>query len=76
MSEERNQIREEQPSALADLAPFANWEAQLQVRENERLARRIAPLKAEIERLQTNISEISSRLTEQESVTTEQDVSG
>jgi len=78
VSEERNQIREEQSSALADpatFADFANWEAQLQVRENELLARRIAPLKAEIERLQTNISEISSRLTEQESDITEQDTS-
>ena len=76
VSEERNQIREEQSSALVDLAAFANWEAQLQVRENDRLARRIAPLKTEIERLQTNISEISSRLAEQESVTDEQEASG
>ena len=73
MSEERNQIRQELSSDLADLP---NWEAQLQARENELLARRIAPLKAEIERLQTNISEISSRLTEQDSATTERDSSG
>jgi hypothetical protein len=49
------------------MANFANWESQLQARVNETLARRIASLKTEIERLQGTVSEISSRLAEQDS---------
>ncbi|MGE0129375.1 MAG: hypothetical protein AB7U82_14960 [Blastocatellales bacterium] len=70
MSEERNQTRQKQSSDLA------SWETQLQSRANELLAQRIAPFKAEIERLQTNISEISSRLAQQESGVVEQDSAG
>src|SRR5262245_40362317 len=55
---------------------FDNWESQLQARANEMLARRIAPLKAEIERLQGAISEIGSRLTEQEGAITSDESSG
>lgn len=65
MSEERNQIREERSSIMAN---FANWESQLQARANEMLARRTRALKAEIERLQEAISEIGSRLAEQDGV--------
>jgi hypothetical protein len=73
VSEERNQIRDEQSPEMAD---FANWENQLQARANEMLARRIAPLKAEIERLQGAISEIGSRLAEQDSRITGDESSG
>ncbi|HKQ93669.1 MAG TPA: hypothetical protein VJZ77_23620 [Blastocatellia bacterium] len=55
---------------------FENWESQLQGRANEMLARRIAPLKAEIERLQGAISEIGSRLTGQDGVITVDESSG
>jgi hypothetical protein len=55
---------------------FENWESQLQARANEMLARRIAPLKAEIERLQGAISEIGSRLTGQDGVITVDESSG
>jgi hypothetical protein len=55
---------------------FENWESQLQARANEMLARRIAPLKAEIERLQGAISEIGSRLTGQEGDITVDESSG
>jgi hypothetical protein len=58
------------------MADFANWENQLQARANEMLARRIAPLKTEIERLQGAISEIGSRLTEQDSRITGDESSG
>src|SRR5262245_15937427 len=58
------------------MANFANWESQLQARANEMLAQRIAPLKAEIERLQGAVSEIGSRLAEQESVITGEESSG
>jgi hypothetical protein len=50
------------------MANFANWESQLQARANEMLSRRIASLKAEIDRLQGTVSDIGSRLAEQESV--------
>lgn len=73
MSEERNQIREERSP---DMANFANWENQLQARANEMLARRIAPLKTEIDRLQGAISEIGSRLAEQNNVITGDESSG
>jgi len=73
VSEERNQIREEQSPDMAD---FANWESQLQARANEMLARRITPLKTEIERLQGAISEIGSRLAEQDSAITGDESSG
>jgi hypothetical protein len=73
VSEERNQIREEQSPDMAD---FANWENQLQARANEILARRIAPLKTEIERLQGAISEIGSRLAEQDGRITGDESSG
>ena len=73
MSEERNPIREEQSP---DMANFANWESQLQARVNETLARRIASLKTEIERLQGTVSEISSRLAEQDSGITGDESSG
>ena len=68
MSEERNQIQQEQSSTQAS---FANFETQVLARANELLAQRVAPLKAEIERLQTNIAEIGSRLNEQEGAMTE-----
>jgi len=55
---------------------FENWESQLQARANELLARRIAPLKAEVERLQGAISEIGSRLTGQDSAITGEESSG
>ena len=55
---------------------FENWESQLQARANEMLARRIAPLKAEIERLQGAISEIGSRLTGQDGAITGDESSG
>jgi hypothetical protein len=55
---------------------FENWESQLQARANEILARRIAPLKAEIERLQGAISEIGSRLTGQDGAITGDESSG
>jgi hypothetical protein len=55
---------------------FENWESQLQARANEMLARRIAPLKAEIERLQGAISEIGSRLTGPEGAITGEESSG
>jgi hypothetical protein len=58
------------------MAKFANWESQLQARVNETLARRIASLKTEIERLQGTVSEISSRLAEQDSVITGDESSG
>src|SRR5262249_25566105 len=58
------------------MANFANWESQLQARANEMLARRIAPLKTEIDRLQGAISEIGSRLAEQDSVITGAESSG
>src|SRR5262245_47970510 len=58
------------------MANFANWESQLQARANEMLARRIAPLKTEIERLQGAISEIGSRLAEQDSPITGDESSG
>src|SRR5262245_8532407 len=58
------------------MADFANWESQLQARANEMLARRIAPLKTEIERLQGAISEIGSRLAEQDSAITGDESSG
>src|SRR5262245_60039842 len=58
------------------MADIANWESQLQARANEILARRIAPLKAEIERLQGAISEIGSRLAEQDSPITGDESSG
>src|SRR5262247_2830793 len=58
------------------MADIANWESQLQARANEILARRIAPLKAEIERLQGAISEIGSRLAEQDSRITGDESSG
>jgi hypothetical protein len=58
------------------MANFANWESQLQARADEMLARRIAPLKAEIERLQGAISEIGSRLAEQDSGITGDESSG
>jgi hypothetical protein len=73
VSEERNQIQEEQSPNMAN---FENWESQLQARANEMLARRIAPLKAEIERLQGAISEIGSRLAEQDSRITGDESSG
>ena len=73
MSEERNQIREEQSPNMAN---FANWESQLQARANEMLERRIAPLKTEIDRLQGAVSEISSRLAEQDSGITGAESSG
>ncbi len=72
MSEERNQNQQEQSSSLAN---FANWEAQIRDRANELISQRVAPLKAEIERLQTIISELSSRLTEQESVISDEESS-
>jgi hypothetical protein len=66
VSEEKNQTPPEQSS----------WEAQLQARTNELLAQRVGSLRAEIERLQSNISEISSRLLEQtQTETTEQETS-
>jgi polyhydroxyalkanoate synthesis regulator phasin len=55
---------------------FENWESQLQARANEMFARRIAPLKAEIERLQGAISEIGSRLTGQDGGITGEESSG
>jgi hypothetical protein len=55
---------------------FENWESQLQARANEMLARRIAPLQAEVERLQGAISEIGSRLTGQDSAITGDESSG
>jgi hypothetical protein len=58
------------------MANFANWESQLQARANEMLARRIAPLKTEIDRLQGAISEIGSHLAEQDSVITSDESSG
>jgi hypothetical protein len=58
------------------MADIANWESQLQARANEMLARRIAPLKTEIERLQGAISEIGSRLAEQDSPITGDESSG
>jgi hypothetical protein len=67
VSEERNQIQEERSPNMGN---FENWESQLQARANEMLARRIAPLKAEIERLQGAISEIGSRLTGQDGAIT------
>ena len=73
MSEEKNQILQEQSSTQAS---FANFEAQVLARANELLAQRVAPLKAEIERLQTNITEISSRLSEQEGALDEVESSG
>jgi tellurite resistance protein len=73
VSEERNQIREEQSPTMANLA---NWESHLQARANDMLARRIAPLKADIEHLQGVISEISSRLAEQDSFITGEESSG
>jgi len=73
VSEERNQTHQEQSFNSAGLA---GWEVQLQARANELLAQRIAPFKAEIERLQANVSELSSRLVEQEGATNEQDTSG
>ena len=72
VSEERNQIQQEQSSNQAN---FANWEAQIRDRANELISQRVAPLKAEIERLQINVSELSSRLTEQESVISERESS-
>src|SRR5262249_35812616 len=72
VSGERNQIREEgSPSMRA----FENWESQLQARAGEMLARRIAPLKAEIERVQGAISELGSRLAEQDRVVTDSESS-
>ncbi len=79
MSEERNQNLEEQPLNAANETNASNpaiWETQLRDRANVLLAQRIAPLKAEIERLQINISEISSRLNDQESGISEQESSG
>ncbi|HMB29911.1 MAG TPA: hypothetical protein VKS99_17505, partial [Blastocatellia bacterium] len=73
MSEERNQLREERSP---DMANFANWESQLQARANEMLARRIAPLKTEIDRLQEAVSEIGSRLARQDSGITGAESSG
>ena len=73
MSEERNQIQEERSPNMGN---FENWESQLQARANEMLARRIAPLKAEIERLQGAISEIGSRLTGQDGDITGDESSG
>jgi hypothetical protein len=73
VSEERNQIREEQSPIMAN---FANLESQLQARANEMLARRIAPLKADFEHLQRLISEISSRLAEQDGFITGEESSG
>jgi hypothetical protein len=58
------------------MANFENWESQLQARANEMLARRIAPLKTEIERLQGAISEIGSRLAEQDGSITGDESSG
>jgi hypothetical protein len=57
------------------MGAFENWESQLQARAGEMLARRIAPLKAEIERLQGAISEIGSRLAEQDRIVTDSDSS-
>jgi hypothetical protein len=73
VSEERNQIQEEQSANLGDVS---SWEAQVVARANELLYQRVAPLKAEIERLQTNISEILSRLNEEESKGAEGESSG
>jgi polyhydroxyalkanoate synthesis regulator phasin len=73
VSEERNQIREERSPNMGN---FENWESQLQARANEMFARRIAPLKAEIERLQGAISEIGSRLTGQDGGITGEESSG
>jgi hypothetical protein len=73
VSEERNQIQEERSPNMGN---FENWESQLQTRANEMLARRIAPLKAEIERLQGAISEIGSRLTGQDGAITGDESSG
>jgi hypothetical protein len=58
------------------MAAFENWESQLQARASEMLARRIAPLKAEIERVQGAISEIGSRLAEQDRIVTDSESSG
>jgi len=58
------------------MANFVNWESQLQARANEMLARRIAPLKTEIERLQGAITEIGSRLAEQDSSVSGDESSG
>jgi hypothetical protein len=54
-----------------------SWEAQLQQRANELLARRIGPLRAEVEHLQSSLAEISSRLLEQaQPEATEEESSG
>src|SRR5262245_11187319 len=58
------------------MANFENWESQLQARANEMVARRIAPLKAEIERLQGAISEMGSRLAGQDGAITGEESSG
>ncbi|HEY7182002.1 MAG TPA: hypothetical protein VIC84_11310, partial [Blastocatellia bacterium] len=58
------------------MAAFENWESQLQARAGEMLARRIAPLKAEVERVQGAISELSSRLAEQDRIVTDSESSG
>ncbi|MGH9840774.1 MAG: hypothetical protein ACREEM_18505 [Blastocatellia bacterium] len=57
MSEEMNKPQENSSQQ--------SWEAQLQQRANELLARRIGPFKAELERLQASFTEISAKLLEQ-----------
>jgi hypothetical protein len=57
------------------MAAFENWESQLQARASEMLARRIAPLKAEIEHIQRAISEMGSRLAEQDGIVTDSESS-
>jgi hypothetical protein len=78
VSEEKTQTQQEQsqesPSSRAN---WANWEAQLQARANELLTQRTNALKAEIERLQTNISETKARLLEQaQAAPAEQETAG
>src|SRR5262245_53772774 len=58
------------------MADFVNWEGQMQAHANEMVARRIAPLKTEIDRLREAITEIGSRLAEQDSSITGAESSG
>ncbi len=78
MSEENNQNTENQTNSQTQASQAKEgWEAQLQAHASEVLARRIGPLKAEVERLQSTISEISARLIEQtQTAPTEAETSG
>lgn len=67
---------EEARSAEAEPQP-ESWESQLHSRANELFSRRVAPLRAEIERLQAAINEISGRMLEHaDAVPAEEETAG